>query len=1006
MRPILISSFLVLLVPCCLLGDPAAPPANTTIPPAAPGASGAPGEIFPALPSAQKAVSWKDGYFYLNGQPTFISSGSIHYARVPRELWRDRIWRLQQMGFNCAQSYVFWNATEPKEGQWDFNDNLDLNAWLSLLKEMNMFALVRVGPYSCAEWEEGGYPAWLTVKPGMTWREMGPSVPFSDAHLGKLEAITAKNQINHGGSVFLVQLENEHSRGWGTSVEDPYLKYLDDQARANGIEVPMFNSGLHHSAEPSGEVPFPPDPSPWYSTEFWTGWIGKYGEMPPATIAEKVRGSWKAIAFGGAGYNYYMAHGGTNFGYSGDTFATSYDYSAPIGEAGQLRAFYFAARRAAYFAQTFTPLLTGSRDDPTLAKSDQPALRVTSRTNPTGGSIIFIDHFFRKAGVAPVAYIAPVASAYHAPTAGPDVALDTHITVGNLTLPHQGSFKVATVEPRTIIVNLPWTANTTFESICTNVLFRKLLDGVDYWVCYGPAGDNGEVTLSRKNASTAPAQFDFTYPKDDSVQETDVDSGDGSHAKLLVMNTEMTGRAWLAHDKLYLGPSFVLEDGSMEFPTDGGTATIYSASGKSVVTQPAVKLPDLPALAAWTSRDGAPEAKPEFDSSKWLTSTGPQPMETYDSFQNRYGWYRTTLHRDAAGPVSLRFAEQSGTFTAYLNGQPAAPITLAYGASGSLSLPDAKAGDNTLAILVKSTARAKGPSYGAIGRRMARGIWGGVTSDPAATPLVITWKKGDKVARDAVPDDLAKADYDDSTWSAVDTTSPAMQMHQGNSWYRGIFTLTPDQVDSIVEVPRFGSSKKDGRGNFPEPAKIYCYINGHLLDERVQDASKYLVAGKNTVLLEIQSRLGEDTGDLTLSLWHNSPLASAKWYFHGGLDDLDETAVIGRTTNWSEFLKSRPWQANASASPGQPVFWKCTFAYQQPAGMRQTLGLVTDGLKAGHVWLNGHNLGECPQTVLMYMPECWLKDGDNDLVIFDLQGTKPDQVKLARYESFALAPAK
>jgi beta-galactosidase len=74
--------------------------------------------------------------------------------------------------------------------------------------------------------------------------------------------------------------------------------------------------------------------------------------------------------------------------------------------------------------------------------------------------------------------------------------------------------------------------------------------------------------------------------------------------------------------------------------------------------------------------------------------------------------------------------------------------------------------------------------------------------------------------------------------------------------------------------------------------------------------------------------------------------------------------------------------------------------------MRQTLGLVTDGLKAGHVWLNGHNLGECPQTVLMYVPECWLKDGNNDLVIFDLYGAKPDQVKLARYESFALAPTQ
>ena len=128
--------------------------------------------------------------------------------------------------------------------------------------------------------------------------------------------------------------------------------------------------------------------SPWYTTEFWTGWIGKYGDMDPGMLNEKIRGTWKIIAFGGGGYDYYMVHGGSNFGYSGNSFDPSYDYSAPIGEEGQFHNFYFPAKRAALFARSFSDLLTGSHDDPNFAKSDLPGLRVTTRTNPAGGSIV------------------------------------------------------------------------------------------------------------------------------------------------------------------------------------------------------------------------------------------------------------------------------------------------------------------------------------------------------------------------------------------------------------------------------------------------------------------------------------------------------------------------------------------------------------------------------------------------------------------------------------------
>jgi beta-galactosidase len=952
--------------------------------------------MFPPKPAAQEAIHWDNGYFVINGKTTFISSGSIHYARVPRELWRDRIWRLKMMGFNAVQSYVFWNASEPKEGQWDFSDNTDLDAWLSLLEDMNMYALVRVGPYSCAEWEMGGYPAWLMVKPGMIAREMGRSVPFSDAHLDAVEKIVAKHQLNHGGSVFMVQLENEHRPDWGTQITDPYLTYLDEQADRNGIEVPTFNSGVHHSTDPSGETPFQVDSSPWYSTEFWTDYEGNYGDMRKNRFEEKIRGTWKIIAFGGAGYNYYMAHGGTNFGYSGDGSrpGVTYDYSAPIGEAGQLRNFYFAARRAAYFAQGFTPLLTGSHNDPMLATCDQPALRVTARTNPTQGSFIMLDHFLH--GLGP--------GAAKKPSTDPDVPLETHVTVGGLTLPHQGSFHVARVEPRTIVLNVPWTPNASFESICTNVFARRTIGETDYWICYGPAGDTGEVTLKLKTPTAGPSQFDFTYPAGDNVSETQLDSGDGHHGVLLVMNTERTNRTWLAHDKIYVGPCFVLEDGSMEFPPEGGKATIYSASGRSEATEPAATIPDLPTLANWSWRDAAPERASDVDTSKWISSVGPQPMETYDSFQNRYGWYRTTLHADKAGPVSLHFGGQSGTFVPYMNGQPGATSTRNYWQSGALTFPDAHSGDNSLAILVKASPRAKDAFRELVGMRTARGAWGGVTADSASTPVDVRWKRWDKATQGADAAALAKPEYDDSTWSAVNSSALVVTTARGDSWYRGTFNTTPDQVDSILETPHFDLPPAPSGKRGGTPPEVIVYLNGQLLSGQTVDASKLLVAGKNTVLVDIRSLLGGDSVRLSLALWHNSPLAHAIWHFHGGLDDLDETAIIGRVTDWSDFLAHGAWQSGAPAGPGQPTSWKCTFTFHKVPGTFQTVGLDTIGLKAGHVWLNGHNLGESPQTVPMYNPECWIKEGANDLVVLDLYGNKPNQLKLTRYEAFAVSP--
>ncbi|HOU94412.1 MAG TPA: beta-galactosidase, partial [Polyangiaceae bacterium] len=111
--------------------------------------------IFPAEGGAADRIGWDGNYFVVDGEPVVLSSAEIHYARVPRELWRDRLVKAKRAGMNTISTYSFWNAHELAEGVFDFTDNLDLDAWLSLIEELGMYAIVRPGPYNCAEWLSG-----------------------------------------------------------------------------------------------------------------------------------------------------------------------------------------------------------------------------------------------------------------------------------------------------------------------------------------------------------------------------------------------------------------------------------------------------------------------------------------------------------------------------------------------------------------------------------------------------------------------------------------------------------------------------------------------------------------------------------------------------------------------------------------------------------------------------------------------------------------------------------
>ena len=108
--------------------------------------------------------------FVIHGKRVFVVSGSLHYPRVPRAMWADRMEKMKRAGFNCLSTYLFWNYQEPREGQFNFHGRHNIVAFVKLAQKMGFYVILRIGPWDCAEWDSGGYPVWLRFVPGLSVR--------------------------------------------------------------------------------------------------------------------------------------------------------------------------------------------------------------------------------------------------------------------------------------------------------------------------------------------------------------------------------------------------------------------------------------------------------------------------------------------------------------------------------------------------------------------------------------------------------------------------------------------------------------------------------------------------------------------------------------------------------------------------------------------------------------------------------------------------------------------
>lgn len=309
--------------------------------------------------------------FLLDGEPFRVLSGALHYFRVHPGQWADRIRKARLMGLNTIETYVAWNAHEPVRGEWDATGWNDLGAFLDLVAAEGMHAIVRPGPYICAEWHNGGLPVWLTGIEGIGLRRSEPVyLAEVTAYLQRVYDIVAPRQIDRGGPVVLVQIENEYG-AYGD--DTAYLEHLVQVTRDAGITVPLTTidqptdhmlsdgsvAGVHltgsfgsRATERLATLRRHQPTGPLMCAEFWDGWFDWWGNAHHTTPAEASAAELEALLAAGASVNFYMFHGGTNFGLTNGAndkgrylpIVTSYDYDAPLDERGDPTDKYFAFR--------------------------------------------------------------------------------------------------------------------------------------------------------------------------------------------------------------------------------------------------------------------------------------------------------------------------------------------------------------------------------------------------------------------------------------------------------------------------------------------------------------------------------------------------------------------------------------------------------------------------------------------------------------------------------------
>ena len=876
-------------------------------------------------------VRYDDRSFIVDDRRVWLSSGTIHYFRVPRGLWRDRLLKAKRAGLNCIQTYVAWNVHEPAMGQWNFEGEADVRDFILEAQALGLYVILRPGPYICAEWDFGGFPPWLAVKSGVVLRTANATyMHYFDKYLGQVLGRLVDLQVTRGGNIILIQNENEY---YFTTMPERvnYGQFISQLIRRAGFDIPIITcnklteprfpdtieclNGWWRALQDLKRLRAAQPDAPMLATEFWAGWFDYWGgEHQVKDACETARRALEILGCG-CQVNHYMWHGGTNFGFWGSKVianemshqTTSYDFDAPLAEGGGLTRKYYLTKLVNMLASRFGRVFAQARmEGPSVMA--HTGTQVLNVSGPSGRMAVVTNN-------------------------GCDDIATSRISLAD------GTDLEVSLEP--------------LGAVAVPAQVRLAPDRILDYANIMPLGLFGEATL----VLHGPADWEARISINGRELRCQVPAGDEAllmehrGQKIVLINSDLAQRTWEVEDALVFGPKFVGETVEDVTPADGSKQySILSPEGQLIrkkVRGPLMRKPTPPRLGAFSRVRVCDE--PINAKLEWNKLDHPRDLAALD-IMHGYGWYRLELDSPRAVGRKLFLPDCEDRAAVYVNGHMVSIWGRGPGARRECLNVPLRRGRNVLVFFVDNLGRQNiGPKLGS-----AKGLFGQVWD---AKPLRLGKFKltaGGDFSRRMVPRLMSHV-LGTLEASRLWTAEMAFDLPKIHPVHLSFTQLPYDMVVLCNERQA---------GFFPR------MFSGGYGDVTLGNELK---GGKNRLKLllwgDVDAKVLEN---IKLHLLIESISAQGRWSYRKWGPPVGGGRVVGK---------------------GLPAWYRARFSYKPtstPLFLRILAAkkgqIYLNGHNVGRFW----NIG--PQEHY-YLPEPWLAK-DNELLIFEEQGNIPSGSRL------------